>query len=403
MNATLRGPVARPENLADRIRQLAHGRDSLDVAQFQFVGLEDIRQAYGERWPAQKARIHEVAETFLRSRLSASDLLVGANGGFVLVFGAESGAEAEVTAGQLSHGLNEFFLGVASDGPAPRFDVAHHPVPTRELANVLGDVSFVSADARPDPARPTQISALEWRFQPVWDVKRETLSNWYVAPYIRETKKRLPGYQFETGSVCGDQFAAIDESCLWLSEQAIEELVAQGKQALIGVSIHARTLTNVAARSRILSVLDHLDRELFRYRVVKIAGVAPGFPRLYLNEFVRLLKGRTGNVVIGAAWDEPDMAGLLQTGAVAVGVTLPVSIVGLAPSVSEQTVLAKLAPDVRRAHAAKVRFFVEGDIASPIARKLSAIGVDNISSPRIWPTTGTPDAMLKWPASGLAA
>ncbi|MDP3736387.1 MAG: hypothetical protein Q8R02_03300 [Hyphomonadaceae bacterium] len=146
-------------------------------------------------------------------------------------------------------------------------------------------------------------------------------------------------------------FAAVDEACLCVSEQAIQELLSQEKQALIGVSIHARTLTNVPACARILALLDRLDRALCRYRVVKIAGVAPGFPRLYLNEIVQLLKARVGNVVIGATWDEPDIAGLLQAGPVALGVTLPATVVGPAPTVSFQTLMLKLHQDVQRAHA----------------------------------------------------
>ena len=37
-------------NLAERIRRLAKGRTTLDVAQFQFIGLTDIRARYGDRW-----------------------------------------------------------------------------------------------------------------------------------------------------------------------------------------------------------------------------------------------------------------------------------------------------------------------------------------------------------------
>jgi hypothetical protein len=403
MAGQLQPQSAEKNKLADRLRQLAHGREALDVAQFQFVSLEEIRSAYGERWAEQRARIRDTAETYLRSRMDASDLLISAGGGFVVVFGAAAGAEAAVAAGQLSHSLNEFFLGNAGSDPAPRFGFTSHSVPVKELASSLGDLDFITPEAAPEPAEIFGLPQVEWRFQPVWDVKRETLSNWYVAPYLKKTQARLPGYQFENLPVRASEFAAVDEAGLRVSEQAIQELISQGKQALVGVSLHARTLTNDAARARIISVLDRLDRQLFRYRVVKIAGVAPGFPRLYLNEIVRLLKARVQNVVIGAAWDEPDLAGLLQAGPVAVGATFPQTLVGAAAGVTLQTLLVKLGKDIQRAHLAKLRFFVEGDVPSAVAMKLASIGVDNISSSQIWPAMGTPDAMLKWPATRLAA
>ena len=53
---------------------------------------------------------------------------------------------------------------------------------------------------------------------------------------------------------------------------------------------------------------------------------------------------------------------VLQAGPAAVGVTLPASVVGPAAYVPLQTLMLKLGQDVHRAHAAKIRFFVEGDI-----------------------------------------
>ncbi len=393
----------RPENTADRIRQLANGRGALDVAQFQFVGLEDICSAYGERWPQQKARIQETAAEYLRSRMDTSDLLISAGGGFVIVFGSASGAEAEVVAGQLSHGLNEFFLGKAEHASSPQFVASVHSLPVKALASCLGSAAIVAYQAAPAAAEPSGLIDIEWRYQPVWDVRSQILSNWCVAPHWKKSQTRVPGYQFESVPTHARQFAPIDESSICLSEQAIKELLSQEKQALIGISVHACTLTNTIARDRIVSLLDRLDPELSRYRVIKIAGVAPGFPRLYLNEIVRILKKRVGHVVIGAAWDEPDMAGLLQAGPAAVAVTLPASVIGPAASVPFQTLMLKLGKDVQRAHAANMRFLVEGDITCAIAVKLCTAGIDNISSPRIWPATGTPDAMLRWPSARLLA
>ncbi len=85
------------------------------------------------------------------------------------------------------------------------------------------------------------------------------------------------------------------------------------------------------------------------------------------------------------------------------GVTLPASVVGPAAYVPLQTLMLKLGQDVHRAHAAKIRFFVEGDITRAMAATLCAAGTDNLSSPRIWPATGTPDAMLRWAATRLLA
>ncbi|MDP3739433.1 MAG: hypothetical protein Q8R02_18740 [Hyphomonadaceae bacterium] len=391
-------------DLAAKLRAMVQGRDPVDIAQFEFIGLEEIAAAYGERWPANKARIHGIAEDFLQRRMDSGDVLIKAASGFVMVFGSRMGAEAQAAAGSLTHGLNEFFLGQIAEIPTPRFGVTTHVVGVKELTESLGDAAFAApAPAPAEPVEVTGLSHLDWRFQPVWDVKRETLSSWYVTPYLKTTASRVPGYLFESVAPGAVQFAAIDEASLSVSEQALQHLRQQNKQALVGVSLHASSLTNLSTRQRLLSAIDRLDRQFFRYRLLKIAGVAPGFPRLYLNEIVSALRTRIPNIVIGAAWDEPDMAGLLSSGAVAVGVALPTTITGSKAIVPTPVFLRKLAADLQTAHAARVRFFVEGLIERELTSRIALSGVDNICSPRIWPACGVPDGMLKWPAALLAA
>jgi hypothetical protein len=401
---TERPRTAENGDLAAKLRAVSQGRDAVDIAQFEFIGLEEIAAAYGERWPANKARIQGVAEDFLQRRMDRGDVLIKAAGGFVMVFGSRIGAEAHAAAGSLTHGLNEFFLGEIAETPTPRFGVTTQTVDVKELAESLGNAAF--ATPAPAPAEQVEdagLSDLDWRFQPVWDVKRETLSSWYVTPYLRTTASRVPGYLFESTAPRAAQFAAIDEASLAVSEQALRHLSQQNKQALVGVSLHASSLTNLSTRQRLLSTIDRLDRQFFRYRLLKISGVAPGFPRLYLNEIVNALRIRIPNVVIGAAWDEPDMAGLLSAGAVAVGVALPATITNSQAIVPTPVFLRKLAADLQAAHTARVRFFVEGQIERELTGRIAFAGADNICSPRIWPACDAPDRMLKWPASRLAA
>ena len=80
------------DDLAARLRLMAQDRETLDVAQFQFIGLEEIQNAYGDRWPANRARIFSIAESFLKRRVDGCDLLISANNGFLVVFDGASRA-----------------------------------------------------------------------------------------------------------------------------------------------------------------------------------------------------------------------------------------------------------------------------------------------------------------------
>ena len=75
-------------NLAERIRRLANGRNTIDIAQFQFIGLDDIRTCYGQRWSEKRDRVAQIARQFISKRIAAEDVLIAGADGFLLVFGA---------------------------------------------------------------------------------------------------------------------------------------------------------------------------------------------------------------------------------------------------------------------------------------------------------------------------
>jgi hypothetical protein len=391
------------EDFASRLKTLARSRETLDVAQLQFVGLADIKQAYGDRWPAQKGRIQDIAEAFLRKRIGSSDLLIRGDGGFVVLFGASRGAESHAISAQLTHGLNSFFTGADVGQLTPSFGGAVRSIAAADLDSTFGDLAVMASSGEGESSDGPGMTGLEWRFEPVWDVKREMLSYWYVSPFSTASETRVAGYHFENAATHPARFVALDEAGLWMAEQALQELLSADRQTLVGSSVHITTLANLASRTRIFATLDRLDPALNRFRLLKVAGVAPGFPRLYLNEIMSALKSRLHNVMIGAAWDEPDISGLVQSAPIAIGLSVPPSAVTSGPIVAMPTLTARIAEAVKDAHAGRVRLFVEGAVAKYLALKFARIGVDNIASHMIWPARPMAEGIVKWPASRLIA
>jgi hypothetical protein len=243
---------------------------------------------------------------------------------------------------------------------------------------------------------------LEWKFDPVWDVRREALSYWYVTPFNRATGARVPGYQFETGVAQTTHLLEIDEAAFWVAEQALQRLANVGKQALIGTTVHAHSLTSLASRARILATIERLNPDFHRFRIVKIAGVTHGFPRMYLKEIVGALRARLPNVVLLAAWDEPDVMSLLEPGLAGIGFVAPGSGVMSGPVVAIPAFMARVNEARRLAHGIRARFFVEGAVTKYLALKFAKAGVDNIASHAIWPTRAMAEGMERWPANRLA-
>lgn len=386
-----------------RLRGLAKSRETIDVAQLHFVGLDKIESAYGARWPENKARIQDAAESFLRKRIGATDLLVRGDGGFLVVLGAAAGPEAHAVTAQLTQGLNAFFTGEMRGGPSPRFGGAVQTVPAKDLERSVGRSATAAAADHDTSTAPNGPVDIEWKFEPVWDVKREALSYWYVTPFNASTGARISGYQFEAGVVHAPQFVKIDEASLWVAEQALHDLAQAGRQALVGATIHVQSLTSLAYRARILATIARLNPALHRFRIIKIAGVTQGFPRMYLKEIIGALRPKLPNIVLMASWDEPDVASLLDPGLSGIGFVVPGSGVMSGPTTAIPLLMARIREATRLSHGARMRFLVEGAVTKYLALKLAQTGADNIASQAIWPARGAVEGILKWPADQLAA
>jgi hypothetical protein len=391
--------------LAERIRRLSDGRQRLDVAQFHFIGLNDIRDRYGAGWPAKRERVNLVARHFIAKRIAPEDLLIPGADGFLLIFGHRAGLIADAAAQRIAKALNDFFLGEGSADPDVRFEARRRTMSVEEITDAFGRmmVDALRAATRPparpslgDEPRPSADDSLRIGFQPVWDVRREAMTTYFVAPIDPRTGSRLPGYQFDAAP---RSYVDLDERMLAASEAALLSLRDKGRKALAGVSVHISTLASEATLARVIGVMSGFDATLARYRVLRIAGVEPGFPRIYLEDIMRKLKTWAPNIALSLHWSEPDLKSVLALGPAIVGFSVPPSVV--AQTALRSDLYARLASAVETAHASHTPLFVDAAVGPEAAMRLAASGVDNISSPLLWPVRAEIGAAESWPAARL--
>lgn len=389
-------------NLAERIRRLANGRTTLDVAQFQFIGLTDIRARYGERWPAKRERVQTVARNFISKRLAHEDVLIPGADGFLVVFGAAVGPLADVAANRISKELNEFFIGSDPEDADVRFEAHRASMSVDDLAQAFG--ALIIEDAPPPPPRgeltvPHDPNLIRFVAQPVWDAVREALNTYFIAPVDARTGERLDAAYFGQHADATRSHVELDELRLKASEEAIRRLFAAGKKAFVGVSLHVASLNHTASLTRLFAVMSKFDQTLLRYRVVRIAGVEPGFPRIYLEDIARTLKSRIPNVAVGLNWNEPDIATVLRLQPASIGFSL--SHQALSPHGPRAEMFSRIHAAAHLARAHDTPVFVEGDITPDLAARFVAEGVQMIASQQIWPASSELCAAQRWPAARL--
>ncbi len=381
-------------NLAEQIRRIANGRSTIDVAQFQFVGLDEIRRRYGDLWKQRRDRVVHVAREFISKRIAPEDMMIPGADGFLLVFGSRSGVVADAAAQRISTELNTFFLGAADNDEDIQFFAYHRSMSVDDFAEAFGDLIAESRQLAQIAARVKAASgAVPMGFTPVWDSRRGALTTYFVTPLDAETG--LPLDWDHTHRNHTD----MDEQKLKASEEAMRALFATGKKALVGVALHVSSLNNQQSLERLLAVMSTFDRKLTGFRVLRISGVEPGFPRIYLEDIMRTLRPRLPNIAIGFNWTEPDIGSVMKLKPAAIGFSLPAGSLG--PRGPRTDVFARVhaAAELARHHGVPVG--VEGDIGPEDALRFASDGVQHFASLRLWPLLPALLPVQIWPRTKL--
>jgi hypothetical protein len=379
-------------NLADRIRRLANGRNTIDVAQFQFIDLGEIRGRYGPRWPEKRDRVQRVARHFIGKRIAPEDMLIPGADGFLVVFGSRSGVLADAAAQRITQELNTFFLGAADDDADVRFSTWHKAMSIDDFAQTFGDL--IAEDHRPKRSSALSSDEIPFGFTPVWDAKRGALTTYFVTPVD------AAGHSLDATADTPARHLELDELKLKVSEEAIRQLFASDRRAFVGAALHVSSLNNEASVAKLYSVIAKFDKNLLQYRVVRITGVEPGFPRIYLDDIVRTMKTRIPKVAIGLNWMETDISSVLRLEPAAIGFTLPPGALSVFARRTELFARIHTAVDLVRAHG--IPFYIDGDFTPDQAQRFAMDGVQLLASPRIWPVKSVLPAAEKWASSRLS-
>lgn len=373
-------------NLAERIRRLANGRATLDVAQFQFVGIADIRKRYGARWAEKRDRVGQVAADFISRRIAQDDVLIAGVDGFLLVFGAHAGRMAEQAASRISAELNTFFLG-DPDLDGIQISSQHHAMSIDDFAAAFGSM-LVKVQKAAGPCDTVGMG-----FTPVWNARGGALSAFFVTPLEAATGAPL---DWDRGS---HRHAEMDQRKLKASEIAMRSLWASGGRAIVGVAMHVSTLNSQQGIARIVQTMAEFDSRTARYRLLRVSCIEPGYPRIYLGDILRTMRPHAPNIALGLDLNEPDLASIVKMQPTAIGFTI--SSRALDQAGPRADIHGKLAAAIELAKHHGVLVGVEGDLHAEHAMHFLQQGVSFICSPRIWPVRASLPSAELWPAARL--
>lgn len=302
------------ERLAARVRTSARDGGLIETAQVKLLGLDEVRDAAGPRWPRMREHVREGSLKIIAARLGPQDAVIPCGDGFLVVFADAAGDDTQKRCGAMRDALVSFYLGEEAL-KALRADVNSETVSAAHLAGIVG--------AAPELRSHTEMrSNLKvGRFWPVWSAPRQRVSAYLCAPLIQGAPNRplRMGYDGEFAEHAahrsGVDFLDLD---LCLLDQAFDA-VDHIESAPIGVSVHVTTLQSRKARTHYLNHLASNASSAKQRMFISIAEIEPGTPLLSLTEWTIALRHTVPRIALELHRNDRAINAIASTGAWAAG------------------------------------------------------------------------------------
>lgn len=371
-------PLAEVDHIAERLRDLARDGSSFEAAQVKLIGLDEIREAAGARWPQMRQRVRDGSLLILSRHAGPNDVVLPAGDGFLIIMAESDPERVQARCRAMREALFAFYLGEdALKSLKPE-------VQARTL-NAAGLKHLIAA-RRPAPAPPSE-EHHTLALAPAFVVHDKRVGVSICAPVIIERRLKRIGYDPDF-LLDGRRQTPADylDLDLALLDEAQTQLTAAretGRLTALGLSVHSSTLQHRKSREHYLAWLERIDTDLRRRLIFVIAEIEKGTPFISIAEWSAALRTQLGHVWLDFHFSDHAITGLNGAGALAAGFQLPGATATGTPR--GERMIEQIAFWSRTLRSQGMRFFVSAVPDHAFAAEAARLGVDFAVSDALWP------------------
>ncbi|WP_417493828.1 hypothetical protein [Maricaulis sp.] len=384
------------------------GRAKVEMGQFQFLNLEEVKQRAGPDWPNLRTKIYDVSAHFIEKRLDPDDVIFRCQGGFLIIFSVLSGDDAAQKVADITAELCTFFLGdramqVLKIGSESR------SVSTEEFLEIITrsqpqesemrpastpDSAAASGEARPVPRWTESASkarATPWDeivFKPCWDARNNAVTHHLCV--ARRVINGWPAYGRETFPVFDSRplNRLLDHSVAKAAQRGFQRVHAGGGSCGIIIPVHYDTISSLSERMQYFAILQAVPVPIRRHFQLRIDAIPDGAPVAQMQELFRSMIPFGSQIIARLPYGVSDLRRFEGSGVGAFGTEIPYRLGD--GEVSTTTVQAVLAL-VTAAQLLKAEtFLTQIENASLLGASVSA-GVRLFSGDLIGPDQPAPE------------
>jgi hypothetical protein len=353
---------------------------SIEAAQVKLIGLDEIREAAGPRWPRMRERVRTGSLSILQQHCSPDDVVIPAGDGFLVMLADGKPGDSQRRCQQMRDALLAFYLGEETL-KSLRPDVKKHALTTDALSDLISSSLHERVIAR---GHNDEIA-----LAPVLVSHEQRIGTLLVGPVHRtEGHGRricynadflLDGQHHERKNYLELDIAVLDAALVRLTR-----MKAGGHAGIVGVTVHSSTMQTRRSREAYLKWLSEIDSELRRNLIVSIAEIERGTPLLSISEWTCSLRALVSSVWLDFHYADHAISSVGAAGAWGAGFSLSTSGVAQLGRRAE-----KLRGQIdfwsKTLRSQGMRLIVHGFQDASLLEGAHAMGVDLFTSDAHWP------------------
>ena len=299
--------------------------EQIDVSRYQFLNMDRVREAAGPRWPELRERAFIASRSIIERRVAEDDLIIQCESGYLVIFKALSGRQAQALTNKVRSELEEFFLGEAFINQLG-VEAKSEQLSVEEFAATLASADVDEPrQARTVQTEPDQNKAFSLFYQPLWDQKREAVASYIVRAVNAGVDQPFQARNTDLmlTDLKPDARCAVDQAVLESATEALEELVRSGSRCALIVPAGYTSLSNPRTRSTYVTALAALPAHLRQLIWVQIKDAPSDTPPNVLDETLRILHAQSPKLFVHVRTDWPYWSRFEHSGVDAIGADFP--------------------------------------------------------------------------------
>lgn len=402
LSSAASGRSKQEASFATRLESMAEDNDPqsspLVAGSLELVGLNDVREAMGDRWHALGSRAEEIAEAELRLLLDDTDFYRPyGDTSFLVCFSNLDKPAADRKARQIGARIKARLVQqipeIAATISVDHFVAAVDRTALRQggelpiADRLLGTLEKMREEAQVT-ARQFRTSLLrdfQILFAPVWHTSKHMVILNRCLLDMTSGCTTLGQFQALADPLQLSQtLAELDFSLLTKSLEALHHMLRAGRGSAVLVPVTFRTIDDVGSLQEYVRLLSLIPDSYRKFVIIEINGIPTTAYAQRVGELITILAPFTKGLALEVGLDEPRTAALLAQNPWALSVNL------LGASSTDPQIASRLRKFTSLVTSTPTQTFAHG--ANSIGLALAALeaGFNYLDGPAIHPTTREP-------------